>query len=203
MPQQPQHLQVVCHQLQQENLMLLHRVNTLQNRLNSTGEQLPELGICLPGDQPGVETPAAPASTPAGGCGVACVPTPALAGGGVMNPDAMASQQQMMQHSAMAAGAVAVHSSYPTDDDLSRLPPVATRVGGSAGGAGVGGWATGGLEARGSGLVGLGSGGLGLGSGGSGLGALKDELQVSPDGSFTPGQLLEGCMVDTLIADDL
>jgi hypothetical protein len=193
----------MCHHLQQENIMLLHRVNTLQNRLNSSGEQLPtaaELG--LPGDQPGVETPAAPASTPAGGCGVACVPTPALAGG--VNPDAMAAQQQMLQHSAMAAGAVAVHSSYPADNDLPRLPPVATRVGGSAGGAGVGGWAAGGLEARGSGgLAGLGSGGLGLGSGSSGLGLLKDELQVSPDGSFTPGQLLEGCMVDTLITDDL
>jgi hypothetical protein len=32
---------------------------------------------------------------------------------------------------------------------------------------------------------------------------LKDDLQVSPDGSFTPGQLLEGCMVDALISDDL
>jgi hypothetical protein len=200
-------MEVMVAALQQENMMLLHRVNTLQNRLNSSSEQLPpaaELGVCLPGDQPGVETPAAPASTPAGGCGVACVPTPALAGGGVINPGAMAPQQQMMQQSAMAAGAVAVHSSsYPADNNLPRLPPVATRVGGSAGGAGVGGWATGGLETRGSGLVGLGSGGLGLGSGDSGLGVLKDDLQVSPDGSFTPGQLLEGCMVDTLIADDL
>ncbi|WIA37732.1 hypothetical protein OEZ86_014612 [Tetradesmus obliquus] len=206
MPPQP-HLHVICHQLQQENIKLMQRVHTLQNRLNSSGEQLPtaaELGICLPGDQQAAETPAAPAPTPAGGCGVACVPTPALAGGSLASdpaPGQAAAQQAMMQLSPV--NAVAVNSSYPADNDLPRLPPVATRVGGSAGGAGHGGWATGGLDSRGSGLAGLGSGGLGLGSGSSGLGGLKVELQVSPDGSFTPGQLLEGCMVDALISDDL
>ncbi|KAF8058410.1 hypothetical protein HT031_005534 [Scenedesmus sp. PABB004] len=157
--QQPQHVHLLCAQLQHENLKLMQQVHSLQTRLGSGQGPLPEqLGVTIP-EPSGAP---APAPTPAGGMPGA---------GGERAP------------------APAAH--HPGDADLPRLPPVATRVGGSAGGA----WAAG-LASLGSG--GLGSGGLGCGSGS--LAALKAELQSSPS-VLTPGQLLDGCMVDALMPD--
>jgi hypothetical protein len=79
-------MRMLCHQLQQENLLLMQRVHSLQERLAGTPAPQPQpdsLGLapCLPPLAPPQPAPAASPSPAAAG-GWAGVPTPPLLGPG-------------------------------------------------------------------------------------------------------------------------
>jgi len=137
---------VLCAQLQQENLLLMHKLHHLETQMagskTGTGPQTPggQEGTVSPRDA-AAQGSAPTAAPPAGTAPMAAAPAPAAEPVLSASPAAPAAAASAPSSSPRMGAAAAAPVSYLSGFDalMPQLRPVLTRVGGSTGGVGTSG----------------------------------------------------------------